>query len=145
MKGHAKRGRGLESLQGATEGGEELPLLQHQRVSGIRGAVQEGVLHATLTAISCRYIQRRTKEDFRRLRSVSDPVLLEKALAKGKDDLEVAKRQSLVYKMYARKLPNVLVSPGGLTVSPPICMWPASRRCRGPPRNWPACCIRQVR
>ncbi len=56
-----------------------------------------------------RYIKRRAREGFEESASVTDPSAIKSLLAAGKQELEVAKRQSLVYQLYGRKYKNVLV------------------------------------
>ena len=55
--------------------------------------------------ICCSYILRRCKEEFR-TPPKGDPTTI---VAHAKEQLEVLKRQSLVYGLYARKIKNVLV------------------------------------
>lgn len=54
-----------------------------------------------------RYILRRAKEGFR---SQVTPNQVERALAAAKEELQIVRRQSVVYKMYGRPTKNVLVS-----------------------------------
>lgn len=54
------------------------------------------------------YIKRRAREGFEESASVTDPSAIKSLIAAGKQELEVAKRQSLVYQLYGRKHKNVL-------------------------------------
>ncbi|PNH07589.1 LYR motif-containing protein 4B [Tetrabaena socialis] len=54
------------------------------------------------------YIQRRAREGFRESSSVADPAVVKSLLQSGRQELEVVKRQSVVYQLFARKFKNVL-------------------------------------
>ncbi|GLC41610.1 hypothetical protein PLESTB_000696900 [Pleodorina starrii] len=54
------------------------------------------------------YIRRRAKEGFHEAASVTDPAAVAALLQSGRQELEVVKRQSLVYQLYGRKVKNVL-------------------------------------
>lgn len=56
--------------------------------------------------MSCRYVLRRTKQDFRAHREDADASGF---LSEAKDALEVVKRQAVVYSMYARKHKSIMV------------------------------------
>ena len=58
-----------------------------------------------------RYIKRRARERFEEAASVADQAKAKALLAEGKQDLEVVKRQSVVYGLFGRKFKNVLVRP----------------------------------
>jgi hypothetical protein len=59
----------------------------------------------------CRsYIQRRTKEEFHTLAANADAAAADAAWQRAKSQLEVWKRQSVVYQLYGRKIKTVLVS-----------------------------------
>lgn len=55
------------------------------------------------------YIQRRAKEEFHAHAREADPAKLQQLVASGKEQLDVVKRQALVYGLYGRKIKNVLV------------------------------------
>ncbi|KAG1368629.1 LYR motif-containing protein 4B [Cocos nucifera] len=54
------------------------------------------------------YAKRRTIDGFRENRGLSDPSLIASAFADGRNQLEVAKRQVVVYSLYAPKVKNVM-------------------------------------
>ena len=54
----------------------------------------------------CRYVLRRTKQDFRAHREDVDASGF---INEAKDALEVVKRQAVVYSMYARKHKSIMV------------------------------------
>ncbi|EFJ48483.1 hypothetical protein VOLCADRAFT_74585 [Volvox carteri f. nagariensis] len=54
------------------------------------------------------YIQRRAKEGFQEAASITDITAVDALLQSGRQELEVVKRQSLVYRLYGRKVKNVL-------------------------------------
>jgi LYR motif-containing protein 4 len=58
-----------------------------------------------------RYILRRAREDFRLNAQEANPEKLQQLLKGANEDLEVVKRQSVVYQLYGRKIKNVLVRP----------------------------------
>ena len=71
-----------------------------------------------------RYIQRRAKEGFHQAASVSNPAAAGGLIKQAKEELEVVKRQALVYSLYARKYKNVLVSWAlGPELPPGSCTW----------------------
>jgi hypothetical protein len=49
------------------------------------------------------YSIRRTKEEFRKNKAVTDPAAIEQLLAKARENLEVIRRQSLISNMYAKE------------------------------------------
>ena len=53
------------------------------------------------------YVRRRTLEQFRHHQTSSDAEVIAQALRKGKEELQVAKRQASVYSMYARE-PSIM-------------------------------------
>lgn len=55
------------------------------------------------------YIQRRAREEFYAHAREADPARLQQLVASGREQLEVVKRQALVYGLYGRKIKNVLV------------------------------------
>ena len=57
-----------------------------------------------------RYILRRAQEDFHINAGQQDATIVQSLWSKALNDLEVVRRQSLVYKLYSRKLKNVMVS-----------------------------------
>lgn len=66
---------------------------------------------------TCRYVLRRTKQDFRAHRGDTDA---SNFIGEAKDALELVKRQAVVYSMYARKHKSIMVrrstcSPDALT------------------------------
>ncbi|KAF3444837.1 hypothetical protein FNV43_RR14530 [Rhamnella rubrinervis] len=54
------------------------------------------------------YTKRRTIDAFRQNRSLSDPSSISSAFSYGKSQLEVAKKQALVYSLYSPKLKSVM-------------------------------------
>jgi hypothetical protein len=56
------------------------------------------------------YIQRRAKEDFHALTKNTDTAAAEAAWQKAKGELDVWKRQSVVYGLYGRRGKTVMVS-----------------------------------
>lgn len=57
----------------------------------------------------CRYILRASKESFREGSTLKDAAAVEKAFKHGQEELEVVKRQAVVYNMFSRHIKNVLV------------------------------------
>ncbi|KAG6545456.1 hypothetical protein Mapa_013056 [Marchantia paleacea] len=54
------------------------------------------------------YVKRRAKEGFRECQSITDPAAAATAFANGKLQLEVAKRQSVVYSLYAPRVKSIM-------------------------------------
>ncbi|KAL7153123.1 hypothetical protein ABFS83_04G144100 [Erythranthe nasuta] len=54
------------------------------------------------------YAKRRTVDSFRHNRRLSDPAEAATAFAEGKSQLEVAKRQAVVYSLYAPRVKSVM-------------------------------------
>ncbi|MQL80404.1 hypothetical protein Taro_012865 [Colocasia esculenta] len=54
------------------------------------------------------YTKRRTVDGFRQNRELSDPVAVAAAFAGGKSQLEIARRQAVVYSIYAPKAKSVM-------------------------------------
>ncbi|KAG2424381.1 hypothetical protein HXX76_014590 [Chlamydomonas incerta] len=54
------------------------------------------------------YIQRRAREGFHDAAKLTDPSAVKSLLELGRQELEVVKRQSVVYGLYGRKFKNVL-------------------------------------
>ncbi|XP_065856464.1 uncharacterized protein [Euphorbia lathyris] len=54
------------------------------------------------------YAKRRTIDGFRDNRNLSDPSAISAAFSDGKAQLEVAKRQMVVYSLYAPKIKSVM-------------------------------------
>lgn len=54
------------------------------------------------------YIHRRAKEAFHEAASVSNPATVSSLIKQAKEELELVKRQALVYALYARRVKNVL-------------------------------------
>lgn len=54
------------------------------------------------------YAKRRTIDGFRQSRDLSDPSSIASAFSDGKSQLEVAKRQAIVYSLYAPKSKSVM-------------------------------------
>ncbi|CAN1137957.1 LYR motif-containing protein 4 [Linum perenne] len=54
------------------------------------------------------YAKRRTIDAFRENRGLTDPVSVSAAYSDGKSQLEVAKRQAVVYSLYAPKIKSVM-------------------------------------
>jgi hypothetical protein len=93
------------------------------------GAPRAGPSHVRLCGVLCagwlcsratppsphalhRYILRRSKEGFRQAAHESDSAKLQQLWQRASSELEVVKRQSIVYQLYGRKHKNVLVSSG---------------------------------
>ncbi|CAL8467311.1 g6848 [Coccomyxa elongata] len=57
------------------------------------------------------YVRRKAKEGFRAHREETDAQKLSGLLQDAKQELEVVKRQSLVYSMYARKQKSIMDMP----------------------------------
>lgn len=55
------------------------------------------------------YIKRRVRDGFRELQGVRDAGTVDRAMARGKEELEVVRRQAMVYQLYGRTQKNVLV------------------------------------
>lgn len=64
-----------------------------------------------LSGHACSYITRRAKEEFHALAKGTDTAAAEASWQRAQSQLDVWKRQSLVYGLYARKVKNVMVSP----------------------------------
>jgi hypothetical protein len=71
----------------------------------------DAVCYVVLLGHSCSYITRRAKEEFHALAKGTDTAAAEAAWQRAQSQLDVWKRQSLVYGLYARKVKNVMVSP----------------------------------
>jgi len=54
------------------------------------------------------YVKRRTVDGFHEHQSTSDPAAIAAAYAYGKEQLEVAKRQAIVYNLYAPKVKSIM-------------------------------------
>lgn len=54
------------------------------------------------------YVKRRTIEGFQENRNVTDPAVLGAAYADGLKQLEIAKRQSIVYNLYAPQVKSIM-------------------------------------
>ncbi|KAJ0963476.1 hypothetical protein J5N97_028598 [Dioscorea zingiberensis] len=54
------------------------------------------------------YARRRTIDGFREKRGLSDASSIAEAFAEGKSQLEVAKRQAVVYSLYAPKVKSIM-------------------------------------
>lgn len=54
------------------------------------------------------YSKRRTVDAFKQNKSLSDPSALSAAFSDGKSQLEVAKRQAVVYSLYAPKIKSIM-------------------------------------
>lgn len=54
-------------------------------------------------------MKRRAGERFREMQKTVEPEVADKAWAKALQDLEVAKRQAVVYGLYARKQKSIMV------------------------------------
>jgi hypothetical protein len=96
---------------------------------------------------ACRYIKRRAKEGFAESQSITDAAALEQLWQRAKEELEVVKRQAVVYGLYARKHKSVMVggTPSALALcapEPPLAraynLWPVGWVCIG---VWWAVCM----
>ncbi|KAL6281393.1 hypothetical protein ACE6H2_018274 [Prunus campanulata] len=54
------------------------------------------------------YTKRRTIDAFRHNKSLSEPSHLSSVFSDGKSQLDLAKRQALVYKLYAPKMTSIM-------------------------------------
>ncbi|KAJ4841437.1 hypothetical protein Tsubulata_009078 [Turnera subulata] len=54
------------------------------------------------------YSKRRTIDAFRENRALTDPASISAAYSGGKSQLEIAKRQAVVYSLYAPKIKSVM-------------------------------------
>lgn len=54
------------------------------------------------------YAKRRTVDGFRQNRGLSDPSAIASAFSDGKSQLEVAKRQAVLYSLYAPKVKSIM-------------------------------------
>ena len=54
------------------------------------------------------YVKRRTVDGFHEHRGVSDPAAIAAAYEYGVGQLEIAKRQAIVYKLYAPKVKSIM-------------------------------------
>ena len=63
------------------------------------------------------FVQRKTKADFRSNAKQTDKAVVEQLWLQAKQDLEVAKRQALVYSLYGSKQKSVMVRDRLLTAS----------------------------
>ncbi|MCO5596061.1 hypothetical protein L7F22_050127 [Adiantum nelumboides] len=54
------------------------------------------------------YVKRRSRQGFHQNHGVSSPELAATAFGKGREFLEVAKRQAVVYCLYAPKIKNIM-------------------------------------
>ena len=54
------------------------------------------------------YVKRRTVDAFRENPTLTDPAAIATAVADARSQLEVAKRQSIVYSLYAPKVKNIM-------------------------------------
>lgn len=57
----------------------------------------------------CRYVRRRARQGFAEAASVSDAVELQRLWEQGRQQLQVARRQSLVYDLYSRRHKHAMV------------------------------------
>ncbi|KMS99261.1 hypothetical protein BVRB_2g046300 [Beta vulgaris subsp. vulgaris] len=57
------------------------------------------------------YAKRRTIDGFHHNKSLSDPSSVAQALADAKSQLEIAKRQTVVYSLYAPKFKSIMEVP----------------------------------
>ncbi|KAL6785671.1 ISD11 [Auxenochlorella protothecoides x Auxenochlorella symbiontica] len=65
------------------------------------------------------YVKRRAGEKFRELPKGGSAEAVEAAFRRGCEELEVVKRQAVVYKLYARKQKSVMeLPPEGLELKP---------------------------
>ncbi|KAF5191372.1 Lyr motif-containing protein [Thalictrum thalictroides] len=54
------------------------------------------------------YAKRRTIDGFRKNRELADPSAISSAFTEGKSQLEVAKRQAVVYSLYTPKVKSIM-------------------------------------
>ncbi|KAL5723059.1 hypothetical protein ACHQM5_006503 [Ranunculus cassubicifolius] len=57
------------------------------------------------------YAKRRTIDGFRANQTLSDATSISNAFVEGKSQLQVAKRQAVVYSLYAPKVKNIMETP----------------------------------
>lgn len=58
------------------------------------------------------YAKRRTIDGFHQNQNLANPSSISSAFSEGKSQLEVAKRQAMVYSLYAPKVKSIMESPG---------------------------------
>ena len=92
----------------ADETGNILPIDSFGRVSVALLLLR--TLARSLSIVLHRYIKRRAQEAFRGPKSSADAAAVEQQWQRAKEELEVVKRQSVVYSLYARKHKSVMVS-----------------------------------
>lgn len=63
-----------------------------------------------LTAVLRRYVKRKAREDFELHKHDQKESVVAKVWASARSELDVVKRQALVYHLYARKQKSVMVS-----------------------------------
>jgi len=66
-------------------------------------------VHPNISGVDGRYVLRKTKQDFRAHQSESSGEAVSELIVKAKAELEVVKRQAMVYSMYARKHKSIMV------------------------------------
>jgi hypothetical protein len=77
------------------------------------------MLHPCLSQVFVlRYVKRRTKEKFRANQHEGDGQAVDQLLKEARAELEVVKRQLLVYTMYARKHKSIMVR----ALHTPVCV-----------------------
>ncbi|CAA6657421.1 unnamed protein product [Spirodela intermedia] len=54
------------------------------------------------------YVRRRTIDGFRENRGLTDPSAIASAFSEGRSQLEIAKRQAVVYSIYAPQVKNIM-------------------------------------
>lgn len=54
------------------------------------------------------FVKRRAKEGFREGQALTDPATISAALKQAKDQLSVAKRQSVVYSLFAQPVKSIM-------------------------------------
>ncbi|KAL5766546.1 hypothetical protein ACOSP7_017163 [Xanthoceras sorbifolium] len=63
------------------------------------------------------YAKRRTSDGFRQNRNLTDPDLIASVYREGKNQLAVAKRQALVYSLYAPKVKSIMELDAAITTN----------------------------
>lgn len=74
---------------------------------------------------SCRYVKRRAREGFTEAQAVTDSAELARVWEQGRQQLEVVRRQSIVYGLYSRRHRHAMVREGGWAVvlpAPSMCV-----------------------
>ena len=78
-------------------------------MQSVQGASHVAHLLLTATTAAHRYVRRRARQGFAEAAGVSDASELQRLWEQGRQQLEVARRQSLVYDLYSRRHKHAMV------------------------------------